>query len=126
MAAIVIALLTGWSHPTEAGALEGYATHMNPGVMDTVISNRGLGYVDGIALNRAGDLGRNAWLVWNDGTITGPLPVVDCAQENHYTERVRQGRVVEVSAKLAKEKNFYRVGPVPVTVLFEAPETRWN
>jgi len=126
MAAIVIALLAGWSQPTEADALEGYATYMSPGVMDTVISNRGFGYADGIALNGAGDMGRNVWLVWKDGTITGPLPVVDCAQENHYLDRERQGRVAEVSAELAQEKNFYGVGPVPVTVLFEAPRMGWN
>jgi len=125
MVAIAL-LLTGWSQPTEVESLEGYATYMNPGMMNTVIDNRGLSWADGVALNRAGDLGRTVWIVWDDGSVTGPLPVVDCAQENHYLERERQGRVVEVSARLAKEKNFYRVGPVPVTVLFEAPETRWN
>ena len=126
MIAIAIALVSGWSQPTEARSIEGYATYYAEGLMDRVISNRGLGYGDGVALNRAGDLGRNVWLVWDDGSITGPMPVVDCAQQNHYAERVNRGRVVEVSAELAMEKGFYGVGPVPVTVLFEPPMIEWN
>jgi hypothetical protein len=125
--AVVLALLAGWSQPTRAEALEGYATYMAPGVMDTVISNRGLSWSDGVALNREGDKGRIVWLVWNDGTIAGPLPVVDCAQEGkHFEKRERQHRVVEVSARVAQDKGFYGWGPVPVTVMFAEPGIRWN
>lgn len=122
-----VALLTGWNTPTPADAIHGYSTYYADGLMDRVISNRGLGYGDGIALNRAGDLGRVVWLEWGDGPIDGPLNVVDCAQAVHYETRERLGRVVEVSAELARERGFYKVGPAPVTVwLIEPPTTRWE
>ena len=108
-----------WQEPTEATRIQGQATYMAPGVMDRVIENRGLAVADGVALNRAGDLGREVWLQWPDGQIDGPLPVVDCAQAAHYEEREAADRVVEVSADLARRRGFYGVGPMPVTVLFE-------
>ena len=78
-------------------------------------------------LFRSPGRGDNWCMTWAaDGSIVGPLPVVDCAQKAHYAKRERQGRVVEVSARVAKERGFYGVGPVPVMVWFEKPTMRWN
>ena len=111
-----------WASMTTAPAIQGEPTYYDEGIMQRVIANRGLTWADGVALNRAGDLGRTIWLLWPDGTVDGPLPVVDCAQRGeHYRTRERQNRVVEVSAKLAQQRGFYGVGPVPVTVLFSEP-----
>ncbi len=118
---------SAWDQPTNTVTIHGVSTYYAPGVMQQVISNRGLDWPDGVALNRAGDLGRTVWLQWDDGTITGPLVAVDCAQEGHFETRERQGRVVEVSAELAKSRGFYGVGPHPVIVWYtEPPETRWE
>ena len=124
--ALTVALLSPWLRPTEEEYLDGYATYMDYGVMDKVISNRGLQWSDGVALNRAGDRGREVWLLWGDGTISGPLKVVDCAQRIHFGRREQWGHVVEVSAELAQERGFYGIGKEPVTVLFEAPERMWH
>ena len=115
-----------WTSMTTAPTLEGKATYYDEGIMQRVIANRGWDYADGVALNRAGDLGRTVWLLWEDGTIDGPLPVVDCAQRDHYRTREDQSRVVEVSAELAQKRGFYGVGPVPVTVLFHEPMEGWE
>jgi hypothetical protein len=114
-----------WETPTRADRVHGLASYYAPGVMDRVIANRGLAYDDGVALNRAGDLGRQVWLLWPSGDVDGPLPVVDCAQANHYDDRLAQDRVIEVSAGLARDRGFYGVGPAPVTVLF-APPPVWD
>ena len=124
--ALTVALLSPWLRPTEEEYLDGYATYMDYGVMDKVISNRGLQWPDGVALNRAGDRGREVWLLWGDGSISGPLKVVDCAQRDHFARKEKWGHVVEVSAELAQERGFYGVGKVPVSVLFEAPKERWH
>ena len=124
--ATIALLVGGWNQPTDAEAIHGHSTYYADGLMRQVIANRGLSHADGVALNRAGDLGRIVWLMWDDGTITGPLPVVDCSQKIHFENRESQGRVVEVSAKLARERGFYGVGPVGVTVWFQPPEVRWE
>ena len=126
MSNILFALLAGWGQPTEPESIQGAATYYSPGTMQQVITNRGMSYYDGVALNRKGDLGRFVWIQWDDGSIIGPLPVVDCAAEGHYEKRERQGRVVEVSASVAREQGFYGVGPVGATVWFKEPEGRWN
>ena len=131
--ALIAAAILAWGQPTPGDYIAmtdkpTVATYMNPGIMQQVIANRGLDWLDGVALNRKGDLGLWVWLQWDlDGTITGPLPVVDCAQEGHFEKRERQGRVVEVSAELARERGFFGVGPVGVTVWFtKPPPTRWE
>jgi len=126
MTNLLFALLAGWSQPTDAEVIQGVATYYSDGVMRQVIDNRGLGFADGVALNAKGDLGRFVWLQFDSGATLGPLPVVDCAQENHYDTREGQERVVEVSAKVAREQGFYGIGPVGVTVWFEPPERMWN
>ena len=115
-------LLAGWDVETTDPAVVGLSTYYAPGLMAQVIDNRGLSVPDGVALNSCADLGRDVWLLWPDGSVDGPLPVVDCAQEAHYQARLDQGRVVEVSARLARERGFYGVGPYPVTVLFDMLE----
>ena len=129
--ALIAAAILAWGQPTPGDYIAmtdkpTVATYMNPGIMQQVIANRGLSHSDGVALNRAGDLGRTVWLMWDSGEIDGPLVVVDCAQEAHFEKRERQGRVVEVSAELARERGVYQVGPVGVTVWFsEPPPTKW-
>ena len=126
MTTALFLLLAGWSEPTPDPAVEGLSTYYAPGLMAQVIENRGLDYADGVALNACGDLNRPVWLLWPDSSVDGPLPVVDCAQEAHYQDRIDQGRVVEVSARLARERGFYGVGPASVTVLFDAPLEGWR
>lgn len=126
MALIAAAILTCGT-PTPGDVIHGKATYMNPGRMQEVIANRELGWSTGIALNREGDLFRWVYLEWPDGTIDGPLISVDCAQAAYYETRERQGRVVEVSAELARERGFFGIGPEPVTVwLIKPPEMRWE
>lgn len=125
-AILAAALLTSWPQPTDATSIQGKATYYRDGLMQEVLDYRGLGFADGVALNRAGDLGRVVWLQWGDGSIDGPFVVADCAQRAHYIGRKELGRVVEVSAKVAKEKGFYGVGPVRVIVWFEFPRMVWQ
>lgn len=110
-----------WPVPTEEPTIQGGATYYAPGLMEQVAARRGLDlepYAGGVALNRAGDLGRQVVLQWEDGTITGPYLVVDCARSDHYDDRLRQNYVVEVDAQTAQLRGFFGVGPVPVTVWF--------
>ena len=127
LAAIALTVAAPWTTPTDTPTIHGTATYYRPGLMQQVITNRGLPYPDGVALNRAADIGRQVWLQWADGTIDGPLPVVDCAQRNHYNTREQQGRIVEVSAELAQRRGFYGIGPAPVTVwLIPPPPPSWT
>jgi hypothetical protein len=119
-------VLSTWRSPTSDAEVAGAATYYRPGVMQEVARNRGLKAYDppflgGVALNRAGDLGRKVWLRWADGAVEGPFLVVDCAARGDYTKRLSQKRVAEVDAETARRRGFYGVGPVPVTVLFEPP-----
>lgn len=111
-----------WAEPTQEASITGKATYYRPGLMDQVAVNRGLdldGYLAGVALNRAGDLGRVVWLQWEDGSFYGPFLVVDCAQRGaHFDARERQGYVVEVPAWVARLRGFYGVGPAEVTIQF--------
>jgi len=111
-----------WAQPTQEASVKGLSTYYRAGLMDEVAINRGLdldGYISGVALNRAGDLGRVIWLEWDDGSIMGPFLVVDCAQRIHFDEREQQGRVVEVPAWVARLQGFYGIGPIGVVVWFD-------
>ena len=121
-----------WREPTEATRLQGLATYMAPGVMELAAENTGRsldGVIGGVALNRAGDIGRLVWIE-RAGRYYGPLRVVDCAQAGpHYEAREALGRVVEVDFQLAAEWGTLEIGPTPVTVwLVEPPigaQNRW-
>jgi NAD(P)-dependent dehydrogenase (short-subunit alcohol dehydrogenase family) len=93
--------------------------------MKTAAANQGFTitdkYVDGVALNRKGDKGRDVWILWPSGVVDGPYLSVDCAAAHHYQRRVDQGRIIEVSAVEADRHGFYGVGPVRVTVFFFDP-----
>lgn len=127
MTALLLAA-TLWATPTDAQAIDGLATYYAPRLMERVAANRGMDlthYAGGVALNRAGDLGRTVWLE-HKGAITGPYLVVDCARRGeHFESRERkdhdgQALIVEVRYRLARE--WRMVGPVPVRVWFELPE----
>lgn len=128
-ATVTTTLFALWSLPTPQPAIEGYATYMRPGLMAQVAANKAIdieAYHGFVALNRAGDLGRVVWLQWEDGTIDGPLLVIDCAQRGkHYAQRMHQQRVAEVDYDLAKLRGFAGVGPVPVVVWFQKPPALW-
>jgi len=112
-----------WSTPTSDPVVEGKATYYSPGLMEQVAVNRGIdlaGYAGGVALNRRADLGRVVWLE-HSGQVSGPYLVVDCAQRGaHFEERERRGLVVEVSFEQGMAWGM--MGPVPVQVLFGAPD----
>lgn len=114
-----------WAEPTQETRIGGKATYYRAGLMDQVAVTRGMdldGYIAGVALNRAGDLGRVVWLEWEDGSVYGPFLVVDCAQRGeHFQRREQQGYVVEVPAWVARMRGFYGVGPVAVRVWFADP-----
>jgi len=119
-----------WVEPSQVDGVVGLATYMSEGRMQGVLDYRDshLPVYDVVAANRAGDRGRWVYLQWPGGEIDGPLLVVDCAQRGeHFEKRERQGRVVEVSAALAKRRGFYGVGPLPVVLWFKKPPAyRWN
>ena len=123
-----LALLALWATPTEAASIAGLTTYYSPGVMQTTADNRGMDlahFAGGVALNRAGDLGRTVWLE-HDGEISGPYLVVDCARRGvHFESRERKDDkrkplIVEVDYRLARE--WHMAGPEPVKVWFELPE----
>jgi len=124
MAALL--LVTLWATTTTEPAIDGLATYYAPGVMEAVAVNRGMDlshYRGGVALNRAGDLGRTVWLERN-GVIDGPFLVVDCARRGpHFEDRERRGYVAEIDYRLAREWGIVGVGPTPVKVWFELPPT---
>lgn len=113
----------GWSAPSPAVELEGLATYYTPGLMDQVARHRGLdlsGTVGGVALMRAGDLGRKVWIRFPGGMWSGPYRVVDCARRDHYAGNLSLGHVVELSRAtwLAHDLPEY---PVHLTVRFLPP-----
>ena len=123
-----LALLALWAQPTEAASIAGLTTYYSPGVMQTTADNRGMDlthYAGGVALNRAGDLGRTVWLE-HEGEISGPYLVVDCARRGvHFESRERKDKngmalIAEVDYRLAR--TWHMAGPVPVKVWFELPE----
>ena len=129
-ATVTTALFALWSFPTPEPVLEGQATYMRPGLMAQVAANKSLDltpYAGAVALNRAGDLGRVAWLQWpatktRPELVEGPFLVIDCAQRGqHFAKREHQHRIAEVSYNLATLHGFAGVGPAPVTVWFHKP-----
>lgn len=118
----VLALVPAlWTVPTAEPSIQGYATYYAPGVMEQVAAYRGYdlsNYAGGVALNRAADLGRQVVILWQDGTVSGPYLVVDCARRDHCDTRESQNYVIEVDAQTAQEHSFYNSSPVPVTVWF--------
>lgn len=118
-----------WTVPTGEVWLDGSATHYSAGLMGKVAANRGMsldGYVGGVALNRAGDLGRKVWIEWTEGPFEGvtdgPFLVVDCARRGaDYQARIGAGYVIEVSEGWAMRREFAWVGPVKVRVWFVDP-----
>lgn len=131
MALIFVVLATlPWTSETPGVVVSGDATYMAPKYgpnLEVVAANRGLSlddYAGGVALNRLGDLERVVWISWGDGEVDGPYLVVDCADKDDYGTRVAKGREAEVGARVAKDRGFYGVGPVPVKVWFEHPLKR--
>lgn len=121
----MLTLLTAlWQIPTSDDSVTGMATYYAPGIMEAVAVNRGMslsGYRGGVALNRAGDLGRTVWLEYKD-EIVGPYLVVDCARRGpDFEERERKGYIVEVDHRVARDWGIVGVGPAPVKVHFELP-----
>ena len=111
-----------WQAPTPEPVISGDASYYSAGLMDVVAHNRGLelqGYAGGVAMMRAGDIGRDVWLMVR-GEWHGPYLVVDCAQRLHYDGLVDRGRVVELS-----RRDWLGLGlpemPVPVLVSFDGP-----
>lgn len=129
MTPLLTTLLLTWSQPTENQHLDGLATYYVDGLFETVMQNRGVELPPGVipvALNRAGDLGREVWLVFPSGRVYHGLSV-DCAQEGeHYLERLRLGRIVEVPFYVAGAEGFAGVGPHPVAVWFTTPPEGWR
>lgn len=113
-----------WAIPTSDETIAGLATYYAPNVMEAVAVNRGMsiaGFRGGVALNRAGDLGRTVWLE-HAGEIIGPYRVVDCARRGvHFEDRLSKGYIVEVDYRVARDWGIVGVGPAPVKVHFELP-----
>lgn len=120
MTALLILALSG---PTRE-PVDGLATYYDPGLMQQVADNRGMsldGFAGGVALNDCADLGLVVWLEFEGLPVLGQFLVADCAQPQHAIIREERGRVVEVSADLARRVGFYGVGPWPVRVLWALP-----
>lgn len=124
------AALAAWALPAIVGMLQGEATYYAEGLMEQVAENRAMDlrpFVGGVALNRAGDLGRVVWLEWEapdgtGGTVEGPFLSVDCAREGKdYERRELEGRIVEVDWEVAVRRGFAGVGPVGVKVWYRYP-----
>ncbi len=61
----------------------GVATYYQPGIMETVVENRGMsldGYVDGIVLMTCAHVGESVWVKRGSLGWEGPFLVVDCGQ----------------------------------------------
>ena len=111
-----------WSSPTPQIEISGEVSYYGPGLMDQVAETRGYnlaGYVAGVALMPAGDLGRDVWL-YIGGRWSGPFLVVDCSQLGHYEMNIERGRVVEVGAAVWEQFDLPDM-PVPVRARFARP-----
>ena len=121
---MAVALFTGpreWQEPTPPDTVDtGLATYYAPGLMDQVRQNRDITLPPGatcVALNRAGDLERTVWL--ERGGRVYQAVSCDCAQADHYDERLEQDRIVEVPYDLAL--SWKMDGPEPVRVYYYPP-----
>jgi hypothetical protein len=120
---ITATLLLQWQEPEPIVSKAGYATYYADGLIEAVAANRGIFLRHGeipVALNRAGDLHRTVWLRWPSGRVDRAVSV-DCAQRAHYVDRLKQGRVVEVPAWVARREGFYGIGPMPVEIWYGWP-----
>lgn len=54
------------------------------------------GYLGGVALMRAGDLGRAVWILVPGPRWIGPFRVVDCSRRDHYAMNLARRRVVDL------------------------------
>lgn len=114
-----------WRSPTGDVEVVGEASYYDLGLMDQVAATRGYdldGYVAGVALMPAGDLGRDVWLSLAGSRWVGPFLVVDCSQLVHYEMNLERGRVVEVGAAVWGRFDLPDM-PVPVRVRFARPRT---
>ena len=122
----------GWAEPTPGRPVSGEASYYAPGIMAAVANRRGLslaGYRGGVAMMRAGDIGREVWILAGDSeTWAGPFLVVDCAQRIHYPGLVARGRVIEIDRRAWRALGLAG-GPAPVVVSFvgpwPAPRVQW-
>ena len=126
----ILALAASLMSPVAADPLVvGRATYYNPPWMQEAYANRlAWGQVEPcpecvgmVALLDPEYIGRHVWLQRPGMDPEGPFLVVDCAQRDHFVERERQGRIVEVSAEVAQAHGFFEVGPVDVGVWFVEP-----
>lgn len=106
----------------------GQATYYSPDLMKRVYAYRlRVGDVQAcpecagmVALLRPEYIGRKVWLEHPDGSIVGPLLVVDCARRQDVAHLVRRKWVVDVSWELARKWRMR--GPLDgVTVHFGPP-----
>lgn len=108
--------------PSPERLLTGRAAYYRAGLMAEVATNRGLdlaGYRGGVALMRAGDLGRDVWILFPDGW-DGPFLSVDCARRAHYEMNLARDRVVDIDRDIWLEHELPG-WPVRVLVSFAAP-----
>jgi hypothetical protein len=127
LTALLLALASPWSTPTDAVQVEGQAKLHNWIPETAEYRDMDLGrYAGGVAVMRRGDLGRVVW-VEVEGRWYGPFLAVDCAAERHYAGRVAQGDVVELSARWWDLLDL-PLAPVAVTVRFAPPPdgVRWQ
>lgn len=109
----------------------GEATFYGSGVMEQVYAYRVKAgdirpcpeCVDMVALLYPDTIGRKVWLEHPDGSVVGPLLVVDCAQKQDVAALVRRKWVVDVSWRLG---HYWAMrGPLDgVTVHFTPPHVR--
>lgn len=130
LTAILTTTIPPWDLPTEAAAITGSVTRYDPGLMEIVAVNRGIitdvsqydawlaanRYSGMIALERAGDLGRDVW-------IGGERYfVADCRAKHHYPG----GHVAEVGYKTAKRWLAVGEWPREVVVRFAPDMSGWR
>lgn len=112
-----------WWAPTPTGVVFGDAAYYGRGYdMAEIADRRGLsleGLAGGVALMRAGDLGRVVWL-YVRGRWRGPFRAVDCSQRLHYAGNVARGRAVDLAWDTWANLGLW-AGPWPVVIRFGPP-----
>ncbi len=125
--ALALGLLTFFVTPRP---VTGQATYYAPDVMRQVYAYRlRVGDVRAcpecvgmVALLRPEHIGRKVWLEHPNGSIIGPLLVVDCARQQDMAGLLRRKWVVDVSWELARQWRMR--GPLAdVTVHFTRPRS---